>query len=124
VVDARSRFVYVANLGDSTVSMYRIDADGFLSAIATPMGVSRPPYGLATEPSGRYLYVACSDGGGDEIDAFAIGSDGQLTLVGPPLPVGSGARAIATSVDGRFVYVVQSGAPARSGLRARWAPSG
>jgi 6-phosphogluconolactonase (cycloisomerase 2 family) len=68
------------------VAGFTIGSGGSLAPMASsPFTVAEPeqPYGLAIEPSGRFLYL--TDGGTHEIHGFVIGSGGALTeIVGSP----------------------------------------
>lgn len=64
------------------VAGFTIGAGGSLTAMAgSPFTVTGPerPYGLAIEPSGRFLYLTDSDA--NEIHGFVIGSGGALTEI-------------------------------------------
>jgi 6-phosphogluconolactonase len=116
-VDATGRFVY-APAGDNIVG-YRVnEKNGDLTPIAgspfadstTPYGVAEDSvYGIAGDPTGRFLYSAnYNDGqvGGFRIDPFT----GALTRVpGSPFPAGSGPYTVAVDPKGRFVYVSNLG---------------
>ena len=58
-VDPTGRFVYVANYGAATVSMYSINAStGALTSIGAAVASGAGPYGVAVDPTGRFVYVA------------------------------------------------------------------
>jgi 6-phosphogluconolactonase (cycloisomerase 2 family) len=110
IFDPSSRFVYVANAGDNTLSMYGIEPDGFLTSLGDAVAVASSPVSLAVEPSGRFLFVTSTDAvGASQVSTFAIGPDGTLSLVGTPLAVGTFAQDMAASLDGSFLFVAQTG---------------
>jgi len=107
------RFVYVANLGDYSISAYTIDAaTGALKAVAgSPYAGSIKASYVAAEPTGRFLY-ALDNGNGSlgiaapAIDVFSIdGTTGGLTPVtGSPFATDAGGFAMAIHPSGRFAY--------------------
>ena len=107
------RFVYVANLGDHSLSAYTIDATtGALKAVAgSPYAGSIKASYVAAEPTGRFLY-ALDNGNGSlgiaapAIDVFSIdGTTGGLTPVtGSPFATDAGGFAMAIDPSGRFAY--------------------
>ena len=60
MVDPSNRFVYVANIGSTTVSAYTIDvATGALQPISgSPFSGGRGPDAVAVDGSSQYAYVA------------------------------------------------------------------
>lgn len=98
--------VYSANFASNTVSQYTIDSGGLLSVANTlPVGIR--PAAVAVDPSGRYLYVATSDGPPAHVFQYTIGSDGTLTPMATPSLALAGAtpRGIAISPGGQWLYV-------------------
>ncbi len=75
----RRNFLYVANIGSSNISAFKISTD---TGGLTPVPGSPFPSGglnvasLAATPNGRYLYAASF--GSSNISAFAIASNGAL----------------------------------------------
>jgi len=91
-----TRFVYVTNGLDGTVSAYALDrSSGALDAVpGGPFFAGAFPNGLAVHPSSRFLYTA--DRVSDTVTGFAIGEDGGLTtLPGSPFASGLFPSAIA-----------------------------
>ncbi len=82
LIDAESRFAYVANRYDRTVSAYAIDpATGALTEVpGSPYPVWLWPSHLAFDPEGRFLYVA-NEGSGN-LSVYRIdGETGGLTEI-------------------------------------------
>lgn len=81
--------VYVANAGESSVSMFSIQANGNLVALAQPkIAVGMMPETLAVDSDGKYVYVL--DLGLDKIVPFSIAVDGQLVpTTDAPINTGS-----------------------------------
>jgi YVTN family beta-propeller protein len=85
--------VYVANLGDDTISQYDALSGGALRAKpAGPVASPASPFGLALAPGGRSLYVAGF--GAAAVGQYDIGSDGALSAK-TSSSVGAGFRPIA-----------------------------
>ena len=81
--------VYVANAGESSVSMFAIQANGNLQALAQPTIVAgMMPETLAVDGDGKYVYVL--DLGLDKILKFSIAFDGQL-VPSADAPVNTGS---------------------------------
>jgi len=79
--------VYVTNQGSATVSAFKPDASGALTAIGGPVATGANPSEVALTPDGRFAYVANSTTPGT-VSAFAIGADGGLTSLGAPVATG------------------------------------
>ncbi|MFO1217394.1 MAG: beta-propeller fold lactonase family protein [Burkholderiaceae bacterium] len=105
-VDPKGRFAYVANGGGSSVSQYKIEADGTLTglgSVATGTSVSSEPRSVVVDPTGKYVYVA--NLGDDNVSHFQIDqTNGTLTKIADSA---TGVRPFFVSVDpsGRFAYV-------------------
>jgi DNA-binding beta-propeller fold protein YncE len=110
------RFLYVANVGDGTISAFSIVQSGANAGQLAPDGPpvkagSMPQY-LAVDPSGRYLYATNS--GDSTVSAFTIvqsgPNSGQLvkngTSISLPSPVG-----IAVDPSGQYAYVASDVSP-------------
>ena len=81
-----SRFSYVANAGDNTVSAYTVDAtSGALAAVGTSVGTGTSPHAIVGTQDKKYVFVANESS--NNISAFAVNSaSGALTAVpGSPL---------------------------------------
>ena len=112
-----SRFLYVANSGSDSVTVFSIGTAGILTRVpptpANPNPVAAggsSPIALATSPTGRFVYVANSTS--NTVTAFQIETSGLLTQVPPagpgtnPISVsGTGPTALAMSSNGQFLYV-------------------
>ncbi len=93
---APTRFAYVANSNDNTVSIYtRDDATGQLRANGY-VAAGTSPYSVAVDPSGKFAYVA--NNGSDNVSAYAIdASTGALTRVGSPVAAGTAPYSITVA---------------------------
>lgn len=112
-----SRFLYVANSGSDSVTVFSIGTAGVLTRIPPTSANPNPvaaggsaPLALTTSSPGRFLYVA--NGTSNTVTAFQIETSGLLTQVPPagpgtnPISVsGTGLTALAMSPNGQFLYV-------------------
>jgi 6-phosphogluconolactonase len=85
-IDPTSRFAYVVNRIDNTVSMYTIDpATGNLSLNSTPtnttgtIATGTEPFRIDFDPSGKFLYVTNEQ---SSSSVYTVNSDGTLTAAG------------------------------------------
>ena len=82
-VHPNGKFVYVSNRGDNTIGVFRIEATGSATLIAsTPTG-GTVPRSFAIDPSGAWLLAANQSS--NSVTRFAIdASSGLLTATGTP----------------------------------------
>ena len=123
-VDASGRFVYVANSGDGTVSVYTITAaTGALTRVdadAATAGIQNFNLGRALtvtiHPSGRYAYFI-KDGGFNEVLTYAIdATTGAISFRGS-IGAGTNPRALTLDAAGTFAYVANYGSNSLSVYR-------
>ncbi len=109
-MDPLGAFVFCANSGDDTISVYALDTT-FLSATegqitgevtGSPVSVSpgSVPISCAVDPTGSFLYVTCQGSeGGSAVQVYSISRSGPtpLTLVSTATPTTSGPTSIALS---------------------------
>jgi 6-phosphogluconolactonase (cycloisomerase 2 family) len=100
----QARFAYVANILDSTISVYAQDvASGQWRHRGYVTSAGPQPYSVATHPTGQFVYVT-SDGSAT-IAAYAIDkTTGMLTLVNSA-STAANPQSIAISPSGNFLYV-------------------
>jgi DNA-binding beta-propeller fold protein YncE len=102
--------LYTANIDDSTVSVFRIGADG------VPKLTETVPTGKPTDSArnvivsrdGRFLFVSHGRPflpGPDSIVVFPILPGGGLGPKPPPVPSGGSGSGMAITPNGRFLYV-------------------
>ncbi len=118
VVAQAARNVYVVNVGDGTISQYKIQADNSLAPM-NPATVANP--GMKTlgilasaaqmDPTESFLYV--TNAGDDTVSQFRVGNDGQLTALTPAtVAAGATPMSIVAGFGGSgpaYVYVANSG---------------
>lgn len=93
-VDPTSKFAFVANEGDNTLSAYMMDSGGNLTAISgSPFAVGGQPQGVTVDPSGKFVYVATADG---NVWAFTLntGTASLTPITGSPFPANGTLRDI------------------------------
>lgn len=85
-IDPSSKFVFVVNEGDDTLSGFVIGAGGALTAVSgSPFTVGTQPQSVTVDPSGRFVYVASADG---NIWGFTLtaGAASITPIAGSPFP--------------------------------------
>jgi len=112
-LDPLGEFVYVPNLGDDTISVYRIEDDGNLVELAglpfgsgSPVSVGNGPESIAVDPSARFIYV--NSPADNAIRGFSVDrASGALTPMSMPFPVTS-PEGLRVDPSGRFLYAVSN----------------
>jgi len=110
-VDPTGSFAYTANMGDGTVSAYKINSTtGALTAVSgSPFTAGTSPTGVTIDPTGQFAYVAnmytCT------ISAYTINSTtGVLTAIsGSPFTAGTYPTSVTIDPTGEFAYVSNTG---------------
>ena len=99
-VDPSSKFAYMVNRNDNTVSMYTIDPiTGNLTLNATaanPTGTiatGTEPFRIDFDPTGKFLYV--TNEGGIAASIYTVNNDGTLSAAGTTGPTTGGGLSIA-----------------------------
>jgi 6-phosphogluconolactonase len=93
-VDLSSKFAFVVNRTDSTVSMYTIDPS---TGNLTPNGIAGnvgTPFRIVVDPSGQFVYVANE---GAPLSIFTLGVNGMLTPAGSVVTGNSGSVSVAVT---------------------------
>jgi 6-phosphogluconolactonase (cycloisomerase 2 family) len=113
-MDPTGAFLYVANQGDNTISVFTVKGTT-LTLVETddtndPLypGPSNPT-SIAITPTGNYLYVASQYS--DVVSGFTYNSTtGSLTRMAPfSVPSGANPSSLALTLDGSYLYVANSG---------------
>ena len=88
-VDPGGKFLYGSNRGDSTIAVFRIDADkGTLTLVERVSTQGKTPRTFAIDPTGAFLFAANQDSG--NVVVFRIDpATGRLTPAGNVLEVAS-----------------------------------
>ncbi|MDA8156922.1 MAG: InlB B-repeat-containing protein [Actinomycetota bacterium] len=100
-----SRYAYVANYSDNTISQYTILSGGMLAPLSPATVPSGPePSAVAVDPLGRFAYV--TNVGDNTISQYNIGADGTLKPMAPAtVSTGIWPSAITVDPSGSYVYV-------------------
>jgi 6-phosphogluconolactonase len=109
-VDQSKKFVYVANMGDSTISVYKINSDGTLTALGTAVAAGTSPTSIITVDLplvGEFAYLAnMSD---KTIWFYSINSsNGNLTYLGQ-VAAGTYTSSVTVDQSGKFAYAANEG---------------
>ena len=86
------KYLFTVNTGSSSISRYRIDADGTLTLLGStpfknPTGLR--PFDARLSPNGNYLYVV--DAGLDAVSIFAVDGGNLAELSASPVALPAGA---------------------------------
>jgi len=114
-VDAKGKYVFVANYSGGIATMYKRSKDGSLSAIVDTIvlkdkkpGIESNPHSVILSPDNHYAFI--SDKGADRIYAFRLDeTKDQLVPAAQDfieLPKGSGPRHLTFHSNGKFAYVI------------------
>ena len=100
-----SKYAYVSNLGDNTVSVIRTEDNSVVKTITVGNG----PAGVSMTPNGKYVYVNNSGAGTVSViqtsDNTVIDTDPSTPEI-DPIEVGKQPYGgIAVSPDGKSVFV-------------------
>jgi 6-phosphogluconolactonase (cycloisomerase 2 family) len=98
--------LFVATLGDSTVSSFSIDlSSGTLTANGSGVATGTSPSAMIS--SGTALFIA--NRGTNNISAYTVKTDGTLTAVSGSTPTGMTPLNMAMDSAGHFLYVANQG---------------
>jgi DNA-binding beta-propeller fold protein YncE len=81
-VDPASKFAFVVNRNDNTVSMFTIDPGSGNLTPNTPATIATgaQPWRIIVDPSGKFAYV--TNQGNGTVSIYTLNGDGTLTAVG------------------------------------------
>jgi len=106
-VSPNGLYAYVANIGDSSVSVISTANNKIIEKI----NVGRNPSAVAVSPNGLYAYVAC-----DRYYSNYAMHNGSVSVinttsnkVAKTIPIGYNANGVAVSPDGAYAYVTNKG---------------
>ncbi len=106
--------LFVANGQSNDISRYTVNADGTLTAVTpnqaacTAPAVCTNPVSLASDPGGKFLFVA--NQGSSNISVFSVSSGAGLTdnVAGSPFATAANPAALAVAPSGTFLYVANN----------------
>ena len=93
-------YLFAVNTGSTSISSYRINADGSLNYSTTTgfrSGAGIRPFDARLDPSGAYLFVV--DAALNAVSAFAVDGGTLLELPGSPFALPAGATPFGIAVD-------------------------
>jgi 6-phosphogluconolactonase len=120
---AASKFVFVSNTDNDSISAFGVGSDGALTLVRTvALAPDSAPMNIVLHPNGRFLYVVNSSvkfGAYFNLDnasigAYALGDNGVITeIAGSPFSLPTGGTGVTEGVfvtmavtpDGKFLYV-------------------
>ncbi|HZQ25899.1 MAG TPA: beta-propeller fold lactonase family protein [Terriglobales bacterium] len=107
VVHPSKKFLYVANAGENTVSLFTMSNAGALSEVAPRTRVGDHPLGLALSADGNLLFV--SNTNSNNLSVFSINTGtGALTEVSTSPVLTDSPTALAILPGGSTLYVANS----------------
>jgi 6-phosphogluconolactonase len=109
-VDSGAKFLYATNPTTNTVSAYKIQSGGSLTAVpGLTFGTGTAPVAAVVNPTGSFLYVANSGSG--NVSQFKIdATTGALTAFPTPsVSAGTNPLFLVTDTSGKFVFVGNTG---------------
>jgi len=103
-VDPNSQFLFVPNLGNDSISVFTINADGSLTGpVGADAAAGTYPFSVRLHPSGKFLYAA--NLGDNTISTFSVGAGGALSPVGAAIATSANPQELIMDWQGRFLYV-------------------
>jgi 6-phosphogluconolactonase len=110
VLNSSKKFLFVANSGANTISVFKVAGDGTLTLSGTPIATGGGPRGMVLDPSERFLLVTNAGPNVNTISVFSVDSaTGALSEApGSPFPAHDGPNEILMTPSGKFVYVTSS----------------
>ncbi len=104
VIDSNGKFVFVANQGSNSVSVFSVDGSGLLTEITgSPFATSAGPSGLAM--TGNTLFVANQGAGTVSVHTIDQASGNLTQVTGSPFAAGTSPTALDVDPSGKFLYV-------------------
>jgi 6-phosphogluconolactonase len=111
------RFVFAANFtggtGTGTVSSFTVNSSsGALTALNTSFNAGTGPTGIASDPKGKFVFVANQGGGVSAftVDRTTTSSAGTLTAItNSPFPTGTNPVSVVVDPKANFIYVANGG---------------
>jgi 6-phosphogluconolactonase (cycloisomerase 2 family) len=111
VMHPSGKFLYAANAGANSVSLFTISSTGALTEVTPASTTGSAPTVLTMDTAGTFLYVG--NAGSNSLSVFSIdASSGSLAAVsGSPFPLGISPLNMKVTPSGSFLYVSVPGSP-------------
>jgi 6-phosphogluconolactonase (cycloisomerase 2 family) len=113
------RFLVVTERGANNIDVFRVLADGSLSAITVNPSVGPGAFSVAIAPNGAVLISETGAGGptSSAISSYRIATDGKLLPISVSVPTLGAANCWnVVTPNGRFVYTSNAGTNSISGF--------
>lgn len=106
-LESTGRFCYVANRGDDTLSVLRLDPWSGQPSLVSVVPVAAGPRALAGDRGGCFLYVLHAPDG--RVRAYRVDpQSGVLALLGQSVAAFAGSKALAVDPLGRMLVVADT----------------
>ena len=110
IVTPDRRFLFVSNTESGTISRFSLDGNGGMQTLRSSVPLRNPsahPGDMATDPSGKFLFVGTTS---NAVEVFSIDiQTGDLKpIAGSPFSVASSATQVVLTPSGRFLYALGS----------------
>jgi 6-phosphogluconolactonase (cycloisomerase 2 family) len=107
-MDGAGSFLYVGNESSNNISVFSINPSGgaLTEVSGSPFATCTGPNSLVVSPTGKYLYVLCTNL--NIITAYAINSGMLQEVVNSPFQVGTAPFALAIDPTEQFMYVTNA----------------
>ena len=108
----KGNYVFVANQGTQSVSVYSFDSAGALTMLGTPVTVGANTTSIASD--GHYVYVA--DGTANTVSVLSFSTSSGLAATTTSVPVGTNPVNLYITPGNKFLYVANMGSNNVSGF--------
>lgn len=107
-MDSAGSFLYVGNEASNDISVFSINPSGgaLTEVSGSPFATCTGPNSLLVSPTGKYLYVLCTNL--NIVAAYAINSGMLQEVANSPFQVGTAPFALAIDPSERFMYVTNA----------------
>jgi len=116
LVHPSGKFAYIANAGESNISLFTIDKSAALTEVMPRTPTNRNPASMVMDAAGSLLF--CANTGSNTITAYSIDPGSGALTPSPASPVltGFGPIRLAISPSGKFLYAANQGSASISGF--------
>ncbi len=104
--DPANKFVFVANQGSNSISVYQVDSStGLLTEVTgSPFATGAAPSGVAAAATA----IIVANQGAGTASVYTFDQNGKLTLAGTPVPAGTSPTSVDVDSSGKLVYIADS----------------
>jgi len=108
----KGNYLFVANQGTQSISVYSFDNTGALTMVGTPVTVGANTTSIASD--GHYVYVA--DGSANSVSVLSFSSSSGLSATTTSVPVGTDPVNLYITPGNKYLYVANAGSNNVSGF--------